>query len=117
MIGFLLHAFTSSQPVGRRKLKIDTITRTYERIFRSYDQQTIVCVGSACIACLNGVIDLTMARQMRDRDITNRLREWANVLVILMLNPLFGEAHASGGAMVQLTAVLLEHLPSGAIEV
>ena len=58
-----------------------------------------------------------MARQMRDRDVTKRLREWMNVLVIIMLNPVFGEAQASGGIMVHLIAASLEHLPPHAIEV
>lgn len=120
-LGFLLNAFaTNDLSVAHHGLRISHIRHSYERIFRSYDEQTIIHVGTACLSSLRLISNfLTTNHRQGDSgiELEDRQHGWMRVLVIVMLNPVFGEALASGGELVEQIASLIPLLTPTAKEV
>lgn len=108
--GFLLKTFGAGLSKESHRLRIRDVTRSYERIFRLYDEKTIVHVGTACMTALNVMSDFLAKKEAcgdSGSELEDRLIDWMREWIIIMLNPVFGEVSASGGVMVTQIAEMI----------
>lgn len=93
----------------RTGLNTVKINETYGKIFRSYDEKAILQVGIACGELLTQILETyhTFPEILHERS-----DRWIPVIVIIMLNPVFGETLASGGEMVVMISAILDFMRS-----
>lgn len=93
----------------RTGLNTVKINESYGKIFRSYDEKAILQVGIACGKLLTQILETghTFPEILHDRS-----DRWIPLIVIIMLNPVFGETLASGGEMVVKISAILNFMKS-----
>jgi len=85
------------QPFGTvegrtRGLNLELIKKTYERIFRSYDERLLTVIGHSCTSSLAMMLQFVSGKEKKNgQQLEDRLYDWMRALMIYMLNPLFGE--------------------------
>eukprot|EP00210_Caulerpa_lentillifera_P006699 g6401.t1 len=108
--GFLLDTFLPRDGNGQTaKLDSYQVHEIYRKIFRSYDTKEIIQVGISCKKLLLRTLDVVSSSHEAAED---RSVHWVPLLVIIMLNPVFGETLASGSELVITLSAILKHMKS-----
>ncbi|KAK9831792.1 hypothetical protein WJX74_009408 [Apatococcus lobatus] len=108
---FIVHAFRHlirSPTDADHGMDVDAINGVFTSLLKVYSPELVQSLGLTCARMLDSV-DQGMHRPGSEQAVASHL-DWLRVLYVMLINPVAGETHGTGGQIVQRLARILGQL-------